>query len=142
MKKIITKTLSVVLVIFCLVSMSACGNTVAKEGAWETATYLKDTELGNGAKTVVVEVKADESSVVFTVKTDKETVGDALLEHNLIAGDQGEYGLYVKKVNGIVADYDTDQTYWAFYVNGEYAMTGVDATEIEEGATYKLERTK
>ncbi len=142
MKKIITKTISISLVLFCILSLAACGNTVAKEGAWETATYLKDTTLGSGSKTVVVEVKADGSSVNFTVKTDKETVGEALLEHNLIAGDQGEYGLYVKAVNGIIADYDTDKTYWGFYVNGEYAMTGVDVTKIEEGATYKLERTK
>lgn len=142
MKKTIKLTLSALL-IFCLVfSLAACGNTVAKEGAWETATYLKDTTLGSGEKTVVVEVKADDNSITFTVNTDKETVGDALMEHKLIAGDEGEYGLYVKAVNGIIADYDTDKTYWGFYINGEYAMTGVDATKIEEGVTYKLERTK
>lgn len=142
MKKIIQSAISVTLVLFCILSLAACGNSVAKEGAWETATYFKDTALGDGSKTVVVEVKAEESSVTFTIKTDKKTVGDALLEHSLIAGDQSEYGLYVKKVNGIVADYDTDKTYWAFYIDGEYAMTGIDATEIEEGATYTLERTK
>lgn len=142
MKKTIKSLIAISLVLCCILSLAACGNKVAKEGAWETATYFNDTELGSGSKTAIVEVKADESSITFTIKTDKETVGDALLEHNLIAGDQSEYGLYVKKVNGIVADYDTDQTYWAFYVNGEYAMTGVDATAIEEGATYKLERTK
>lgn len=142
MKKTIKSVISLALVVFCLFSLAACGNSVAKEGAWETATYLKDTTLGSGSKTVVVEVKADESSVKFTINTDKKTVGDALLEHNLIAGDQGEYGLYVKAVNGIIADYDTDKTYWGFYIDGEYAMTGVDATEIKEGAAYKLERTK
>ena len=39
-------------------------------------------------------------------------------------------------VNGITADYDTDGKYWAFYINGEYATTGVDATEIDEEAVY------
>ena len=115
---------------------------VQKTGVWESATYLENTELGEGAKTITVEVKADGQSVTFTVKTDKDTVGAALLEHGLIAGEEGSYGLYVKTVNGMLADYDVDQTYWAFYINGEYAMSGVDTTEIEEGATYCLERTK
>ena len=45
-------------------------------------------------------------------------------------------------VNGITADWDADQTYWAFYINGEYAMTGIDATEIVDGTTYSLVLTK
>ena len=52
------------------------------------------------------------------------------------AGDEGEYGLYVKTVNGITADYDKDGAYWAFYVNGEYASSGVDSTPIAEGESY------
>ena len=39
-------------------------------------------------------------------------------------------------VNGITADYDTDGHYWAFYVGGEYAQTGVDATQVTAGASY------
>ena len=66
--------------------------------------------------------------------------GNSLQLH--IAGDETEYGLYVKEVNGFVADYDTDGTYWAFYIDGEYAMTGVDQTEITEGSTYTLQVEK
>jgi len=65
-----------------------------------------------------------------------------LIEHGLIDGDEGPYGLYVKVVNGMTADYDVDKSYWSFYINGEYAMTGVDATEITEGTTYQLVYTK
>lgn len=111
-------------------------------GMWKDAKYLNDTELGEGAKTLVVEVKADDRQITFTIHTDKTTVGAAMLEHNLLEGEVGDYGLFVKKVNGIVADYDVDQTYWGFYVNGEYAMTGVDGTNIEEGVTYCLARVK
>jgi hypothetical protein len=99
-------------------------------------------EFGEGSKTVVVEVKVGEQAITFTVKTDKDTVGAALLEHNLIAGDEGQFGLYIKTVNGITADYDVDRSYWAFYINGEYAMTGVDGAKITEGEIYKLEYTK
>ena len=111
-------------------------------GVWEDAEYLEDMEFGNGSKTITLEVKAEGQTVTFTVRTDKETVGEALMEHGLIDGEDSQYGLYVKKVNGIVADYDVDKYYWAFYVDGESSMTGVDMTEIEEGAVYRLERTK
>ena len=53
-------------------------------------------------------------------------------------GDDSEYGLYVKTVNGITADYDKDGVYWAFYIDGEYAAAGVDATAIEEGSSYSF----
>ena len=115
---------------------------IAPEGLWTNATYRKNMAFGNGAKTITVEVKAADQIVTFTVKTDKDTVGAALIEHNLIAGEDGAYGLYVKTVNGILADYDVDQSYWAFYIDGKYAMTGVDKTAITEGVTYQLVHTK
>ena len=114
---------------------------VSRTGIWANATYVKDTTFGTGAKTLTVVVKADEQSVTFTIKTDAETVGAALLEHELIAGEESQYGLYVKTVNGMLADYNVDQTYWAFYKNNEYMMTGVDATAFTDGEQYELVRT-
>jgi len=141
MKKTIKSSILFILSLILLISLVSC-NTVDKSGIWEEATYLRDMTFGNGAKTVVVEVKAVDQMVTFTIKTDKTMVGEALMEHGLIAGEQGAYGLYVKQVNGMTADYDVDQTYWAFYVNGEYGGTGVDMTEINEADTYQLELTK
>ena len=63
-------------------------------------------------------------------------LGAALLSLGLIAGEDSEYGLYVKTVNDVTVDYDQDGKYWAFYVDGEYAATGVDSTDITAGATY------
>ena len=86
-----------------------------------------------------VELKVNEHLITFTLKTDKATVGEALIENELVSGDEGPYGLYVKVVNGMTADYDIDQSYWAFYINGEFAMTGIEMTEIKEGVIYRLE---
>ena len=141
MKTSLKRIISVILVFTMVMLLAAC-NTVDKEGLWENATYRKDKEFGNGEKTLVVEVRVEDQSVTFTVNTDKSTVGDALLEHGLIDGEESQYGLYVKVVNGITADYDVDMSYWAFYINDEYAMTGVDSTEITDGAVYRLEYTK
>ena len=137
--KIIIAAALVLTMLFCIVS---CGEKKPAEGLWATALYTENTTLGEGAKTVTVEVTAEEKTVVFTVKTDAVTVGEALLGVNLLAGEEGPYGLYIKSVNDIVADFDVDQTYWAFNIGGEYAMTGVDQTEITEGTVYQLVRTK
>ena len=87
-------------------------------------------------------VDKDGNATNFEIHTDKETVGDALLEVELITGEESEYGLFVKTINGITADYDVDQTYWAFYVNDEYALSGVDTTAIEDGKTYSFKVEK
>ena len=81
-------------------------------------------------------VDADGNEKAYTVQTEKETVGDALLEKGLIDGEKGAYGLYVKTVDGITLDFDKDGKYWAFYVNDTYAAKGVDATQIEDGVAY------
>ena len=138
MKKQITKIVAVLLCVLMLLATVACQRKVDATGAWKDATYRGDRTFGKGAITVEVEVKAGEESITFTIKTDKETLGEALLEHNLIEGVEGAYGLYVKKVNGILADYDVDQSWWCLYKNGEMMMTGVDTTEIADGEHYEL----
>ena len=109
---------------------------------WETATYTQDIELGQGSKTVKIAIKTEEKAITVTLHTDAETLGDALLEQNLIAGEESEFGLYVKVVNGIKADYDTEKAYWAFYQDGAYMNTGVDGTSITGGEHYELVYTK
>ena len=141
MKRTVKSIVAILIALVFVFALASC-NTVDKTGVWENAAYRKDMEFGDGSKTVVIEIKAEDNLVTFTIKTDKDTVGDALIEHELISGDDGPYGLYIKKVNGITADYDVDQSYWAFYIDGEYAMTGVDTTKITEGAKYQLVYTK
>lgn len=135
MKKTVISLTSLALTLIFIFTLVSCGGP---KDLWEKATYLEDTAFGHGATTVQVEVKAEDKSVTFTIKTDKKTLGDALFEHGLIAGEEGAYGLYIKVVNGITADYDVDQSYWGFYKNGEYMMTGVDVTEIANGEHYEL----
>lgn len=96
---------------------------------------------GERAFTFAIVDKAGAQTTV-AVSTDKTTVGDALVELGLIEGEMGPYGLYVKKVNGIAADFDADGTYWAFYIDGTYGMTGVDKTDIMPGSTYMMKVEK
>ena len=101
------------------------------------------TVKGEGATVFYFNVvDKDGNETKFEIHTDKTIVGEALLELGLIEGEQGDYGLYVKKVNGITADYNVDGTAWAFYEGDDYAMSGVDLTEIKAGATYAFKVSK
>lgn len=135
-RKTIKQTVAILLALVLMAALVSCNKD--ENGVWENAAYAENQTFGEGAKTITVEVQAQDKSVTFTIKTDKETVGAAMMEHGLIDGEEGPYGLYVKTVNGMKADYDTDQRYWAFYVNGEISMTGVDVTSITEGTTYQM----
>ena len=123
------------------------GENVQAEGTEQTGENAQSDESVQSEATVLGEgntkfifnvVDKEGTETQFEIHTDKETVGEALKELELIDGEEGEYGLYVKTVNGITADYDKDGVYWAFYINGEYAQTGIDATAITEGDNYSL----
>lgn len=149
-QNVLSLILSTMLIVAMAFSMTACGGNDTEKPNTETEgqsqagnTENDATVLGEGATVftfVVVDGEGNEKT--FEIHTDKTTVGDALLEQELITGEDGDYGLYVKSVNGITADYDVDGTYWAFYINGEMAMTGVDTTNVEEGATYSFKVEK
>ena len=138
-KQFLSRALLVLLALLMVCALAACAD-VDKTGDWETATYVRDTEFGKGAKTVTVKVVADNQELTFTLHTDKENLEDALVEHNLIDGDAGAYGMYIKMVNDIVADYDTDKTYWAITQSGE-ETSGAKATLISDGDVFEITKT-
>ncbi len=111
-------------------------------GIWADADYTENTVLGEGSKTITVEVIAEGKSVIFTVKTDADTLGEALLQNKIVEGEMAQYGLYIKFANGIRADYDLDGAYWGITKNGEYLMTGADTTKISDNERYELTYTK
>ena len=125
----LSRVLLFVLIAVMALSVVSCGNSeIQSDGTSKTFTFE------------VVDV--DGQVTTFTVTTVKATVGEALLDEGLIEGEDSQYGLYVKKVNGVLADYNVDGTYWAFYINGAYGATGVDTTPVEDGATYAFKVEK
>ena len=135
MKKRISVVLCLMMVLALCFGMAACGKKAPAETP--AAGWVEGQVYGSGKTSFTVsETDLDKNTVTVTVKTDKDTVGAALLELNLVSGSDSEYGLMVDTVNGITLDYNKDGKYWAFYINNEYAMTGVDSTPVEEGAAY------
>lgn len=153
-----TRILSgVVALLLCLTlsfSLCACGAdteptdapteivTEAVDPLWSEATYLEDVTLGEGETAIDVVVTAGEKSITVTINTDAKNLEDALTSVDLVQGDESEYGLYIKTVNGILADYDADASYWGMYKDGEYLMTGAKETKIADGEIYELKYSK
>lgn len=139
-RRILSVMLCVVLIAAVALFTSGCTDEKNQEAPKETTAFSGEVqELGEGEKSFVFTVTdADGKETCFMIKTDKTIVGEALQELGLIDGEEGAYGLYVKTVNGSTYDYDADGKYWAFYINGEYAPTGVDVTEIDESAVYSF----
>ena len=149
-------SLILLLVLIAALALTAVGCDDKKDDAAETtaatttavtttpvdedaATTTDPSVRGEGDTEFIFKVvtKSGEEKT-FTVRTDKTIVGDALQEVGLIEGDEDKYGLYVKVVDGERVEYETDGKYWAFYVDGAYALKGVDLTEIEAGKVYSF----
>ena len=124
MKKII----SLLLALAMLFTLAACGSKEAAPA--EPVSF----------KVIVTDLEGNESTYEYT--SNAPSVGEALVAEGLIEAHEASFGLFIDAVDGIAADWDNDQTYWAFYINGEYAVTGIGETEITAGATYNLTLTK
>lgn len=131
--------LSLVLVAAMVLVFAGCGQ---KDVAETPQTSQNQQE--NAEKSFEFQViDLDGTKKEFEVEYDKEkTVGEALVNEGLISGEEGQYGLMVDTVNGQKYDYNEDGAYWAFNINGEYAMTGVDSTPIKDGEVYSFVATK
>lgn len=135
-KKMGTLLLSMMLITSMTFGMTGCGKKDAAPSG-TTEVFENGETLGEGSKEFdFTVVGTDGNEVNLEIHTDEDMVGDALVDLGVIAGEESEYGLYVKTVNGETLDFDEDGKYWAFYIDGEYGMTGVDTTEITEGASY------
>ena len=148
MKKMLASILCMVLIAALALIAAGCGGSAAGTAAAAADTQVQAQasgyeRLGEGKTSFFFTVTdGDGKETAFEIHTEKSTVGEALQECGLIEGEQSEYGLYVKTVNGITADYDADGVYWAFYIDGKYAETGADTTEISEGASYAFKIEK
>lgn len=141
-KKLCSLCLCILLVAAIAIFTSACTKSPENPDTGNASVETMGS-LGQGetAFTFVVSDK-EGKEYHYDISTDKKTVGEALLELELIAGEEGPYGLYVKTVKDVTLDYDKDGMYWAFYIGEEMSPTGVDMTDIVAGTTYRFTATK
>lgn len=95
----------------------------------------------NGSKVINVIVVDDKGKkTVYKTRTDAEYLREALEEMKdlKIEGTEGKFGLYVNTVNGVKADYETDKTYWSFYLGDKQCNYSIDEQPIKDGDTFYI----
>ena len=136
------KLLAIILTVLLLLCVTGCSGVGEKQPD-EKPVVADGETIGEGSRTFAAQVVDLDGKVIsFTVKTEKNIVGEALQELGVLLGEEGPYGLYIKTVNGKTLDYEKHGAYWAFYVDDAYATAGVDETEIVETSVYKLQAEK
>ena len=103
--------------------------------------FLYRPKTAQGAKFITIEVVDNNAaSVVYDVHTDAEYLRQAMEEADGLkfSGSEGEYGFMVETVNGITADWNVDQSYWGFYVNGDYCKYGIDSQPVADGDAFRI----
>jgi len=144
-KTVLSGILCIALLAAAVLGITGCTHDTPKTDHKSLLYLSGDTphSLGEGTVSFPLTVTHLDGTVVeFEVSTDKATVGEALEEVGLIIGEEGPYGLMVTAVNGETLIYDQHKAYWGFYIDGAYATSGVDTTEVTEGCAYALTADK
>lgn len=90
-----------------------------------------------GKKAIAVKIVNGDTEKTVSLKTDEAYLRGALEGNGLIAGDESEYGLFVKTVDGYTVN-DANQEWWSFTCGGEFLTTGVDTTPIADGDSFEI----
>lgn len=135
--KIYHRALSLLLCLLLTMSMVGCARQ-AERGIPENGSVL-----GTGARHFIFEARLpDGTAYTYTIQADAKTVGEALQEQRLVAGENSEYGLYITSVLGVTLDYEKDGAWWGLYQDGKAASVGADQLSITDGSTYTLAAEK
>ena len=126
-----------------LIAFLICLSLVLALAGCVTAKPLQEdqlpgtTEAATAKTFTVTVVHADGSEKKFDYETTDKVLGDYLESQGLIESEGADDGMF-HTVNGEKADWNENQSYWSFYIGEEYAMTGIYATDITDGSSYKL----
>lgn len=118
-----------------------CCVVVAALAVFGVLYGMNSTKPSQGEKTITVQViHKDQSVKDFEIKTDREYLAEALLDKDIVEGEDGEYGLYITKADGETAD-EANQEWWCITKGGEQLNTSVSQTPIADKDQYEITLT-
>ena len=133
MKKNVLKFMLLAITLAMFLSITGCNGSAGPGEATE------ENSIGEGGTSFSVKVTDNEDvTTLWIVYTDEETVGDALYVAGLVEGEHTDFGLMIRSVDGLVADFDANGAWWGFFINEELAAVGVSDTIIESDEEYAL----
>ena len=99
--------------------------------------FLRQPQSGEKSITITI---IDDTGAEGTYELD--TVAGYLLEALEtvadIDGEEGPYGYTLYTVNGLTADFNAGNAYWAIYVNGEYGQLGISQQPVADGDAFTI----
>lgn len=102
-------------------------------------TFAPGAQAGTKHISVTV-VHADGAKRDFSYDTEREYLGEVLSDEELVSGEMGAYGLYIKTVDGETVD-ESQQQWWCLTRGGGQVDTSADLTPIADGEQYELTLT-
>ena len=126
MKKLLSLILSLVTVLSLL---AACGASDAEE--------TKPAADGTATSFTLVIVHGDGSEKTLNITSEETYLARALIAEGVLTDEGIETGMYFT-VDGETASWEINQSYWALYVDGDYAVYGMNDTKLVAGAVYML----
>ena len=125
--KVLMTVIAAVLILSSLVTLAACG----KKNAPVDSSYSTE----EAKVSITFKIVKDGQTAEFPLETSKKYLADALVEAKLV-----EYAPdgYYTTINGITADWNTDQSYWWVTVGGKDSMKGLNDIELTDGGSYEV----
>lgn len=134
-KQIVTRGLALLLaLLLALSALSGCGQSPAP-GSSAASAVSAEAAAEKSITLTVVHKDGSEKEIALTTK--EQYLGAALEAEGIIAGEEGQYGLFIKTADGETAD-ESNQEWWCLTKEGEMTETGVDSTEFTDGDKFEL----
>lgn len=121
--------------------------TVEAITAETTTVNSTTTQVALGSVTVEVYTAGDNSATTDEIETEYvsttveisfyegDTLFDLLDANFELVTETATFGRYIVSIDSIVPG---DSEYVSFYINGDYAMTGIDDTPLIDGDVYQF----
>ncbi|MGD9909912.1 MAG: DUF4430 domain-containing protein [Candidatus Izemoplasmatales bacterium] len=124
--------------LFFVVFLGLFGCTVSRITAESLGQITFEVYDEDGEMVAQQEVDFESGDTLFGLLQETFTVycGDSLGQPSESCDYVGAYGVYIMGIGDVHA-FETG-TYIAFYINGEYATSGIDSMDIVDGNVYQF----
>ena len=125
--------ISIIIAMLVVISVFAIIKNILKTNTFEDEQQ----------KTIIISIYDKENNNIFKedIETNKTYLIDVLEENKdlKVVDEDSQYGKYITSIMGIKQE---DDYYWSYYIDGQYATTGVSKCEIEDNKQYSFKIEK
>lgn len=141
MKRIISLLVALTLIFGLLCACAAEPETPATEAPAAPVTTeapaVTEAPTEDNATHITFRVTHDDGELKeFELATTKTTLGEVLVDENLVSESDYSPGFY-DTVDGETANWDVEEGWWCFTCNGEALTVGIEEATLVDGAVYE-----